>query len=63
MNQRYAFNYLDDPKGTLGDLTQQSELSTIVNEDLRNKDPVAYTLLRMLSLDEDQINDLEDTIG
>jgi len=63
MNQRYDFEYLDDPKGALGDLTQSAEILTIVNEDLQEDDPVAYAFMDALTLDEEQLNDLESTIN
>jgi len=59
MNQVYDFNYLEDPKGSLGDLTQPSEISTIVNKDLQSDDPVAHAFLNAMSLTEDQVNQLE----
>jgi glycine betaine/proline transport system substrate-binding protein len=62
MNQRYDFDYLDDPEGALGDLTQSAEILTIVNEDLPEDDPVAYAFMDTLTLDEEQINDLEAEI-
>ncbi len=34
----------------------------IVNEDLAEDDPVAYAFMSALTLDEDQLNDLESTI-
>jgi glycine betaine/proline transport system substrate-binding protein len=63
MNQRYHFEYLDDPKGALGDLTQSAEILTIVDEDLPDDDPVAYAFMDELKLDEEQLNDLESTIN
>ena len=63
MNQRYDFDYLDDPEGALGDLTQSAEILTIVNEDLPEDDPVAYAFMEALTLDEEQLNDLESTIN
>jgi glycine betaine/proline transport system substrate-binding protein len=63
MNQRYDFEYLDDPKGALGDLTQSAEILTIVDEDLPDDDPVAYAFMDALTLDEEQLNDLESTIN
>jgi len=63
MNQRYDFDYLDDPKGALGDLRQSAEILTIVNEDLPEDDPMAYAFMEALPLDEDQVNDLESTIN
>ncbi len=63
MNQRYDFDYLDDPKGALGDLRQSAEILTIVNEDLPEDDPMAYAFMEALTLDEDQVNDLESTIN
>jgi glycine betaine/proline transport system substrate-binding protein len=63
MNQRYDFDYLDDPEGALGDLTQSAEILTIVNEDLPEDDPMAYAFMEALTLDEEQVNDLEDEIN
>jgi glycine betaine/proline transport system substrate-binding protein len=63
MNQRYDFDYLEDPKGALGDLTQPARLSTIVNNGLQGKDPVAYAFLKALTLTQEQVDDLEDTIN
>ena len=63
MNQRYEFSYLDDPEDALGDLKDPAQLSTIVNKDLGNKDPVAYAFLKAMRLDEEQVNDLEDVIN
>ena len=63
MNQRYDFDYLDDPEGALGDLTQSAEILTIVNEDLPEDDPVAYAFMDTLTLDEEQVNALEDEIN
>lgn len=67
MNTRFDINYLEDPKGTLkneeGDLlTEPSELSTIVRQDLEGDDPVAYAFLNELTLTEQQVNELEDEI-
>ena len=63
MNQRYEFEYLEDPKGALGDLTRPSELHTIVREDLSSEDPVAYEFMKEVTLTEQQINTLEDVIN
>jgi glycine betaine/proline transport system substrate-binding protein len=59
MNQVYDFTYLEDPKGTLGNLTQPAEISTIVRKDLREDDPTAFAFLDALTLTEDQVNRLE----
>ncbi len=63
MNQRYEFEYLEDPKGALGELTKPSELHTIVREDLSSEDPVAYEFMKEVTLTEQQINTLEDVIN
>ncbi len=59
MNQKYDLRYLRDPKGALGALTKPSKLSSIVREDLREDDPVAYALLKSVRLNEEQLNALE----
>ena len=63
MNQRYDFEYLEDPKGALGALTKPSELHTVVRDDLSSKDPVAYEFMKEVTLTEQQINTLEDVIN
>jgi glycine betaine/proline transport system substrate-binding protein len=63
MNQRYDFRYLEDPKDALGATNDPAEISTIVNEDLWEEDPVAYAFLNAMELTEEQINDLEAVIN
>jgi glycine betaine/proline transport system substrate-binding protein len=63
MNQRYDFRYLEDPKDAMGATNDPAQLSTIVNEELQEKDPVAYAFMDALTLTEEQINDLESVIN
>ena len=63
MNQRYDFRYLEDPKDALGPANDPAEVSTIVNADLQEKNPVAYAFLSTLKLTEEQINGLEAIIN
>jgi glycine betaine/proline transport system substrate-binding protein len=63
MNQRYDFRYLEDPRDALGELNDPARVLTIVNEDLPEDDSVAYAFMSALTLDEDQLNDLESTIN
>ena len=63
MNQRYDFRYLEDPKDAQGGTNDPAEISTIVKEDLREQDPVAYAFLSTMKLTEEQINDLENVIN
>jgi glycine betaine/proline transport system substrate-binding protein len=63
MNQRYNIRYLNDPKGALGELTQSAEITSIVRNGFGNDDPVAYAFMNNLTLTENQVNDLEDTIN
>ena len=63
MNQRYDFRYLEDPKDALGELNDPAQVSMIVNEDLPEDDPGAYAFMDALTLTEEQVNDLEDTIN
>jgi glycine betaine/proline transport system substrate-binding protein len=63
MNTRYDFRYLEDPKDLQGDFNNSAEISTIVNADLPEDDPVAYEFIRSISLDEEQINQLEADIN
>lgn len=63
MNQKYDLIYLEDPKDALGELNDPARITTIVNEDLPEDDPVATAFMDALKLDEEQLNDLESTIN
>src|SRR5919199_827617 len=63
MNQRYDFRLLDDPDDALGELNDPAQMTTIIGADLPSKDPVAYAFMKALTLNEEQLNDLEDTIN
>src|SRR5919112_2083759 len=60
MNARYDFKFLEDPEDALQDLNDGATISSIVNEDLPDDDPVAYAFLEALTLTEDQVNEIED---
>ncbi|HVF01885.1 MAG TPA: glycine betaine ABC transporter substrate-binding protein [Rubrobacteraceae bacterium] len=59
MNATYDFKYLEDPEDGLTDLNDGATISSIVNEDLPNDDPVAYAFLGCVSLTEEQVNEIE----
>jgi glycine betaine/proline transport system substrate-binding protein len=63
MNARYDFRYLEDPKDLQGDFNDPARISSIVNADLLEDDPVAHAFLQALSLDEEQVNELESEIN
>jgi glycine betaine/proline transport system substrate-binding protein len=63
MNQRYDITYLDDPKDAFEEVDNTVDLSTIVNADLKEDEPVAYAFMAALTLDEEQINAMEDEIN
>jgi glycine betaine/proline transport system substrate-binding protein len=60
MNARYDFKFLEDPEDALGDLNDGATISTIVNEDLPDDDPVAYAFLDAVTLTEEQVNEIEN---
>lgn len=60
MNARYDFKFLDDPEDALGELNDGATISSIVNKDLPDKDPVAYAFMQNLKLTEDQVNEIEN---
>ena len=66
MNQKYSengermFKFLGDPEDALEELNDGATISTIVNEDLPDEDPVAYAFLENLRLTEDQVNEIEN---
>jgi glycine betaine/proline transport system substrate-binding protein len=63
MNQRFDLRYLEDPKDAFGELNDPASITTIVNEDLPENDPVAHAFMDALIFNEDQLNDLESTIN
>ena len=63
MNQRYDIRYLDDPKDAFEEVDNTVDLSTIVNADLKEDEPVAYAFMAALTLDEEQINAMEDEVN
>jgi glycine betaine/proline transport system substrate-binding protein len=63
MNRSYHIRYLEDPKDALGPTNNPARLSTIVRGGLREGDPEAYALMDALTLDEGQIEALEDAIN
>ena len=62
MNQRYDLRYLEDPKNAFGELNEPARISTIVNEDLPERDPQATAFMDALILDEEQLGELESAI-
>jgi len=63
MNQRYDFRYLEDPKNAFGELNNPARVLMIVSEGLPADDPVAYAFMSALTLDEEQLDDLESSIN
>jgi glycine betaine/proline transport system substrate-binding protein len=63
MNQRYDLRYLEDPVDAFGELNDPATITSIVNEDLPQDDPVATAFMNALILDEEQIGDLESAIN
>jgi glycine betaine/proline transport system substrate-binding protein len=63
MNVRYDFRYLKDPKDLQGGFNNSARISSIVNAELSENDPAAYAFIRAISLDEEQINQMEADIN
>jgi glycine betaine/proline transport system substrate-binding protein len=63
MNTRYDFRYLKDPRDLQGAFNNSAKISSIVNAKLSEDDPTAYAFIRAVSLDEEQINQLEADIN
>ncbi len=60
MNARYDFKFLEDPEDALQDLNDGATISSIVNKDLPDEDPVAYAFTENLKLTEEQVNEIEN---
>lgn len=63
MNQKYDYRFLKDPQDALEELNDPAELSTIINRAFPEEQPAAYAFMEALTLDEEQLNDLEATIN
>jgi glycine betaine/proline transport system substrate-binding protein len=63
MNARYDLRYLEDPKDLLGAFNDPAQISSIVNKDLPEEDPMAYAFLKAILLNEEQVNTLEVEIN
>jgi glycine betaine/proline transport system substrate-binding protein len=63
MNQRYDFVYLDDPENALGELNDPSSITTIVGKYFWNDEPVAYALIKTITLTEERVDSLEEAIN
>ena len=64
---RVRLHYLKDPKNAMGTSTTapvrtSASISSIVNEDLPDDDPVAYAFINNLRLNEEQLISLEKEI-
>ena len=62
MNQVYDFDYLDDPKGSLGRLTEPADVTTIVRDGFREEDPAAYEFMDRMELTESEVTSLQAEI-
>ncbi|MDP9439906.1 MAG: glycine betaine ABC transporter substrate-binding protein [Actinomycetota bacterium] len=62
MNEAYELDYLEDPKGALGTLTEPSDVSTLVREGLAEDDPVAYAFMDHMELTEAEVTGLQTEI-
>jgi glycine betaine/proline transport system substrate-binding protein len=63
MNTRYDIRYLKDPRDLQGDFNNSAEISSIVKENLSEDDPVAYELIKSISLSKDEVNQMETDIN
>src|SRR3712207_9318265 len=62
MNETYDIDYLEDPKGALGSLTEPSDVSTLVRKGFAEDDPTAYAFMDRLELTEAQVTGLQTEI-
>jgi len=59
MNGKYDFHYLEDPKNAMGTIDDPAKLHAVVNSDLQEDDPVAFTLIENMKFTKAQMDDLE----
>jgi glycine betaine/proline transport system substrate-binding protein len=60
---QFDFRYLEDPKNSQGELDEPAKISSIVNEDLPDDDPVAYAFIKNLRLNDTELVALENEIA
>jgi glycine betaine/proline transport system substrate-binding protein len=63
MCEEFDFRYLEDPKNAQGEFDQPAKISTIVNEDLPEDDPVAYAFLKEFRMNQEELISLENEIS
>ena len=56
----FDFRYLEDPKNSQGNLDEPAKISSIVNEDLADDEPVAYAFIKNLRLSDPELIALEE---
>src|SRR5215217_2428805 len=62
VNWTVDWRYLEDPKNALGNLDQPAKISSIINEDLPDDDPVAYAFLKEFRMNQSELISLEKEI-
>lgn len=62
MNERYEFNYIEDPEGELADLTKPARPHMIARKDLIERDPLAHALIDAILMTESQATSLQVAI-
>ena len=62
MNEVYDLDYLEDPEGALGNLTDPADVSTLVREGPAEDDPTAYAFMDRMELTEAQVSGLQTEI-
>jgi glycine betaine/proline transport system substrate-binding protein len=63
MNLKYPIVYLDDPKNAQGAFDDPSKITAVVHKNLSNDDPASDAFLKAVSLDEKQINQIEEEMN
>lgn len=62
LNEEYDINYLEDPKGSLSEITQPGSLHMLVRKDLIDKDPTAHALMDAIVMTETEATNLQVSI-
>ena len=62
LNEEYDINYLEDPKGSLSEITRPGSLHMLVRKDLREKDPTAHALMDAIVMTETEATNLQVSI-
>lgn len=62
LNDEYDINYLEDPKGSLSEITRPGSVHMLVRKDLQQRDPSAHAIMDAIKMTETQAMNLQTSV-